>query len=82
MHDQSHSSVKKINAMGVRQGLGEILNEVYYRGDTFIVERDGKPLAAIVPLSLLEELQKKRSPAKTGHDTQKGNKLPSYKRRA
>ena len=58
MDDQSRSSVKKINAMKVRQSLGEILNEVYYRGDTFIVERDGKPLAAIVPLSLLEELHK------------------------
>ena len=58
MDAQSRSSVNKINAMKVRQSLGEILNEVYYRGDTFIVERDGKPLAALVPLSQLEALQK------------------------
>ena len=73
MDDQSRSSAKNINAMQVRQRLGEILNEVYYRGDSFIIERDGKPLAALVPLSELEALQK-RTPAKSGHETGKGNK--------
>jgi prevent-host-death family protein len=82
MDDRSHSSIKKINAMRVRQNLGEILNEIYYRGDTFIVERDGKPLAALVPLSLLDEWQKKSSPAKTGNDTIKDNKRRANKRRA
>ena len=82
MDDQSRSSAKKINAMRVRQGLGELLNEVYYRGDTFIIERDGKPLAALVPLSVLEDWQKKNSPAKIGHDTGNGNKRQSHKRRA
>ena len=82
MDDQSRSSVKKINAMRVRQRLGELLNEVYYRGDTFIVERDGKPLAALVPLSLLDEWQKKSSPAKTGHATGTENKRQSRKGKA
>jgi prevent-host-death family protein len=82
MDDQSRSSAKKINAMKARQSLGEILNEVFYRSDTFIVERDGKPLAAIVPLSLLDEWQKNSGHAKHEHDTQKGNKRKSHKRRS
>jgi prevent-host-death family protein len=73
MDDQSRSTVKKINAMQVRQRLGELLNEVYYRGDSFIIERDGKPLAALIPLSDLEALEK-RTPAKSRHDTGKGTK--------
>ena len=73
MDDQSRPSAKKINAMQVRQRLGEILNVVYYRGDSFIIERDGKPLAALIPLSDLEALQQ-RTPAKSGHDTRKGSK--------
>jgi antitoxin (DNA-binding transcriptional repressor) of toxin-antitoxin stability system len=81
MDDQSRSSFKKINAMRVRQSLGELLNEVYYKGDTFIVERDGKPMAALIPLSQLAELPKKSSPAKTGPDIIKGNKRQSSKRR-
>jgi prevent-host-death family protein len=82
MDDKSHSSVKKINAMKVRQSLGEILNEVYYRGDTFIVERGGKPLAAVVPLSLLEEWQKHSGAAKTEHDTMKESRHRSRKKRS
>jgi prevent-host-death family protein len=73
MDDHSRSAAKKINAMQVRQRLGEILNEVYYRGDSFIIERDGKPLAALIPLSDLEALHK-LPPAKSGHDTGKGTK--------
>ena len=58
MDDQSRYSVKKINAMRARQTFGQVLNEVYYKGDRFIIERDGKPMAALIPLSQLEELQK------------------------
>jgi prevent-host-death family protein len=50
--------VKTINALKARQNLGQMLEEVYYKGDQFIIERAGKPMAAVVPLSLLEELQK------------------------
>ena len=81
MDDQSRSSVKKINAMRMRQSLGELLNEVYYRGDTYIVERDGKPMAALIPLLQLEAIQKYQGSAKTGHDPLKGNKHRSHKRK-
>jgi aromatic ring hydroxylase len=34
--------------------------EVYYKGDQFVIERAGKPMAAVVPLWQLEEWQKHR----------------------
>ena len=52
--------VKKVNALKARQNLGQLLEEVYYRGDQYIIERAGKPMAAIVPISHLEERQKHR----------------------
>ena len=68
------SPVRTINAVKAREKFGQLLDEVYYKGDMIIIERDGRPMAAVVPLSQLEELQKKSSPAKTRHDTRKGNK--------
>jgi prevent-host-death family protein len=73
-------SIKTITAMKARQQLGTILEEVYYRGEIYIVERAGKPMAALIPVSQLEAMQKS-SPAKTEHDTGKGNKRQSSKRR-
>jgi prevent-host-death family protein len=43
-----------------RKNLGELLEEVYYRGDQYIIERAGKPMAAVVPLSQLEAWQEQR----------------------
>jgi prevent-host-death family protein len=79
MDDQSRSSVKKINAMKARQQLGTILEEVYYRGEQYIIERAGKPMAALIPLSQLEALQKHSGAVKPGHDTSRGNKRRSRK---
>jgi prevent-host-death family protein len=52
--------VKKMNALKARQNFGQMLEEVYYQGDQFIIERAGKPMAAVVPLWQLEEWQKRR----------------------
>ena len=52
--------VKKVNALKARQNFGQILEEVYYKGDQFVIERAGKPMAAVVPLWQLEEWQKRR----------------------
>src|SRR5262245_22483430 len=82
MEDQSRSSVNKINAMRARQTFGQLLNEVFYKDDQFIIERDGRPMAAVIPLSQFEAIQKHASPAKTGHDTRKGNKRQSKERKA
>ena len=80
--DEPRGPVKKINALKARQNFGQMLEEVYYKGDQFIIERAGKPMAAVVPLWQLEELQKHFGSAKTGHDTDKENKRRSNKRKA
>jgi len=42
--------IKTLTAIKARQNLGEVLEEVYYNGGQFIIERAGKPMAAVVPL--------------------------------
>ena len=41
--------IENVSALQVRQGLGRILNEAYYKGSSFVVERAKKPMAVIVP---------------------------------
>jgi prevent-host-death family protein len=48
---------EKISTLDVRQRLGDFLNRVALRKDQFIIERKGKPLAALVPVEKLEQLQ-------------------------
>src|SRR5215471_17901075 len=57
---RSPSMVKKVNALKARQHLGQLLEEVYYKGEQYVIERAGKPMAAVVPLWQLEEWQKRR----------------------
>ena len=49
--------LKKISALKARQNLGQVMNEVALRGDDYIVERSGKPLVAIIPLTKYWQLQ-------------------------
>ena len=81
MEDVSRSRAKTINAMEARRAFGRILEEVYYKGEEYIIERAGKPMAAIIPLSQLAALQKNSDPAKIGHDPGKANTHQSKKRR-
>jgi len=82
MDIQPHSPAKTINAGKARVNFGQMLDEVFYKGDHFIIERDGRPMAAVIPLSQLEALQKHSSPAKIGHDSGKANTHQSKKRRS
>ena len=74
MDDEPRPRPKKINAMEARRKFGTNLEQVYYNGEQFIIERAGKPMAALVPVSLLEEWQKINRPGKSGHATGKGIK--------
>jgi len=49
---------EKISTLEVRQRLGYILNRVARRNDQFIIERKGKPLAAVVPVERLEQMRR------------------------
>ena len=52
--------IKTVNALKARQNLGEVLEEVYYKGDQYIIERAGKPMAAVVPVWQMETREKRR----------------------
>ena len=53
---------KRIPALQLRQELGNVLNSVHLLGEECIVERNGKPLAALVPedVALRREQARKR----------------------
>lgn len=55
--------LKKISAMKARQNLGQLLNEVSIRGDAYIIERAGKPLAALVDMARFQQLQEDQEAA-------------------
>ena len=76
------SPVRTINAVKAREKFGQLLDEVYYKGDMIIIERDGRPMAAVVPLSQLEVLQKGAGVAKLEHDTTKATKRQSPKKKS
>lgn len=48
----------KISTRDVRQRLGDLLNRVELRREEFIIERKGKPLAALVPVERLEQMRR------------------------
>lgn len=52
--------IKTVTALKARQNLGQLLEEVYYKGDQYIIERSGKPMAAVVPISQLDEWLNRR----------------------
>ncbi len=52
--------VKKINALKARKNLGQLLEEVYYKDNQYVIERAGRPMAAVVPVWQLEGWSKRR----------------------
>ncbi len=44
-------------AMMVRKNLGQLLNEVQYRGDSVMITKGGKPVAALIDIALFERLR-------------------------
>ena len=49
---------EKVSTMAVRARIGDMLNRVALRHDEFIIERKGKPLAALVPVERLEQMRR------------------------
>jgi prevent-host-death family protein len=50
--------IEKLTTLDLRQHLGDLLNRVALRHDEFIIERKGKPLAAMVPVEKLQQLER------------------------
>jgi prevent-host-death family protein len=46
---------ERITATRVVREFSELLNEVRYKSQSYIVERNGKPIARLVPVSDLKE---------------------------
>lgn len=51
---------KVIAAFEVRRQLGKVLDDVIARGDSYIVERHGEAVAAVVPIKLYEQWKRSR----------------------
>jgi len=52
--------VKFITALKARQNLGELLEEVFYRQDHFVIKRGEKAMAVVIPLSEYEAYRRQR----------------------
>ena len=50
--------VTETSAVRFRQNLGEMLNRVQYRGDSVVITKDGKPVAALVDARLFERMRR------------------------
>lgn len=51
---------KMIGAFEARRQLGKILKEVSGKGDRYVVEYHGEPVAAVVPIQLYEQWKRRR----------------------
>lgn len=49
--------IETVSTLEMRQRLGDLLNRVALRHDQFVIERKGKPLATMVPVERLEQMQ-------------------------
>lgn len=52
--------VSEVNAVTFRQNLGEMLNQVQYRNDSIVINKDGKPVAALVDADLFARIRRMR----------------------
>lgn len=48
--------VERVGSREMRSRLADMLGRVRYGGEMFIVERSGKPMAAMIPVELFEQL--------------------------
>lgn len=53
--------ITETNAVSFRQNLGEMLNQVQYRHDSVVINKDGKPVAALVDARLFERIRRMQS---------------------
>jgi len=50
--------ITEVSAVKFRQNLGEMLNQVQYRNDSIVINKDGKPVAALVDAELFGRIQR------------------------
>lgn len=52
--------VTEVTAVNFRQNLGEMINQVQYRNDSIVINKDGKPVAALVDAELFARIRRMR----------------------
>ncbi len=50
--------INETSAVAFRQNLGEMLNPVQYRHDSIVINKDGKPVAALVDARLFARIRR------------------------
>ncbi|MBL8416005.1 MAG: type II toxin-antitoxin system Phd/YefM family antitoxin [Propionivibrio sp.] len=50
--------ITQTSAVNFRQNLGEMLNQVQYRHDSVVINKDGKPVAVLVDARLFERIRR------------------------
>lgn len=50
--------ITEVSAVNLRQNLGEMLNQVQYRNDSIVINKDGKPVAALVDAELFARIRR------------------------
>lgn len=50
--------ITETSAVAFRQNLGDILNQVQYRNDSILINKDGKPVAALVDARLFARIRR------------------------
>ena len=49
--------IREITAMEARKNFGELLNEVKYGKSSILIKRAGKPIAAVIDITLFEKIR-------------------------
>lgn len=52
--------VTEVNAVRFRKNLGEMLNQVQYRNDSIVIQKDGRPVAALVDAGMFARIRRMR----------------------
>jgi len=52
--------INEVSAVKFRQNLGEMLDQVRYRNDNIVINKDGKPVAALVDAELFARIRRMR----------------------
>jgi prevent-host-death family protein len=55
---RNRTMITQTSAVTFRQNLGEMLNQVQYRHDSVVINKDGKPVAALVDARLFERIRR------------------------
>jgi prevent-host-death family protein len=58
MVNEGDAMITETNAVNFRQKLGEMLNQVQYRHDSVMINKDGKPVAVLIEARLFERIRR------------------------